>query len=230
MSTHGINDEMLARYKQAAEVLAERAEGLASSDAGVVEETRVWIEGQDEKLPWQNPQSVTADEYFFISTLYGNMNPAGQRTMIRKYFHPLFVEQAGGDIRKFGPDTAGYDGLRSPWMKQRLCKMGEILRFRDISMQQYVDELRLLEEHATPENPTPALDKIVHDHEATGEKTLGVFVRDYVPGNSFPIDLRVERQLIKFDLPINEKKLVRMCLTLGRNPRQDARNFYEARP
>jgi hypothetical protein len=106
--------------------------------------------------------------------------------------------------------------------------MARILQERDIPMKQYVDELRSLERAASVHNPMPALERIVRDHGATSSKTLSVFVRDCVGGNCFPIDLRVERQLTKYTLPTNERLLVRVCLDLGRNPRHDARLFYEA--
>jgi hypothetical protein len=95
-------------------------------------------------------------------------------------------------------------------------------------MQEYVEELRALEKRTAPDNPTPALDRIVADHGATGVKTLSVFVRDCVGGNSFPIDLRVRRQIEKYNLPIDERLLIRISLELGQNPRELARVFYQA--
>jgi hypothetical protein len=147
--------------------------------------------------------------------------------MIRKFFTPLFVQTAQRDIRNFRPDMAGYQGLRSNWMKDRLCRMAAVLRERGMSMAEYAEELRTLEGKANSDNPTPALDRIVRDHAATGVKTLSVFVRDCVGGNCFPIDLRVRRQLQKYQLPEDEKLLVRMSLSLGQNPREVARIFYE---
>ena len=217
---------LLAQFEHAAKELSAGATGL--SDMAVDPDLRDWLDGEDEPLPWHDRRRITADEYFFVTTLYGNMNLEGQRTMIRKFFGPLFVEAARRDIRNFRADTPGYAGLRSGWMKGRLCKMAAILRRRGCSMQEYVEELRALERGATPDSPTPALDKIVEDHEATGAKTLSVFVRDCVGGNCFPIDLRVRRQLEKYNLPNNERLLVRMSLALGRNPRELARIFYQA--
>jgi len=227
MTSYGIDAQLLARFKRAAETLEEVAGDLSSPDTTVDQDTRDWLDVQGEPLAWHSPRGVTPDEYFFITTLYGNMNLEGQRTMIRKYFGPLFVQEAERNIRNFRPELQGYTGLRSDWMKDRLCKMGALLRSRGISMQEYVDGLRSLERKATAENPTPALDKIVADHQATGVKTLSVFVRDCVGGNCFPIDLRVRRQLERYQLPLDEKLLVRMCLTLGKNPRELARIFYE---
>ena len=121
-----------------------------------------------------------------------------------------------------------YIGLRSQWMSSRLAKMGQILRDKNLTMSQYRDELAILEESATSENPTPALDKIINDHNATGWKTLSVFIRDCVRGNCFPIDSRVEKELKKHNLPVDERDLVRLSLNFGRNPRQVARMFYES--
>lgn len=93
-------------------------------------------------------------------------------------------------------------------------------------MAEYVEALREREVHATPDDPMPALDTIIRDHRATGWKTLSVFVRDCIGGNSFPIDTRVERALRRYDLPIDERQLVGLCLAQGRNPRVIARMFY----
>jgi hypothetical protein len=225
MANRRIPDGLRERYREVVASFETRGVDV-SSDATVADDTRKWLDGQND-LPWQSSQGITSDEYFFITTLYGNNDPNGQRTLIRKFFEPLFVRGAEGDVRRFN-ERLDYDGLRAPWMKCRLCKMARILQERDISMKQYVDELRSLERAASVHNPMPALGRIVRDHGATSSKTLSVFVRDCVGGNCFPIDLRVERQLIKYTIPTNERLLVRVCLDLGRNPRHDARLFYEA--
>ena len=69
--------------------------------------------------------------------------------------------------------------------------MAEILRERRMNMSEYVANLREIEKFATPYNPMPALDALVTDHQASGQKTLSVFIRDCVQGNCFPIDSRV---------------------------------------
>ncbi len=74
----------------------------------------------------------------------------------------------------------------------------------------------------------PALDALIRDHRATGWKTLSVFVRDCVGGNSFPIDSRVEKALRRHDLPVDERQLIRLTIAAGRNPRVVARMFYAA--
>jgi hypothetical protein len=227
MAHHDISPDLLVRFKRAVKELSQKV--TAIPDSTVDEDLRKWLDGQDgPRLSWQNDRGVTPDEYFFITTLYGNMNLEGQRTMIRKYFGPLFVLAAERKICNFRPDMKGYQGLRSNWMKGRLCRMGALLREQGISMAEYVGELRSLEKKAIAANPTPALDRIVQDHQATGIKTLSVFVRDCVGGNCFPIDLRVRRQLEKYQLPLDEKLLVRICIELRHNPRQLARTFYEA--
>ena len=187
-----------------------------------------WLDGQDEPLEWENPNKVTSDEWFFITTLYGEMTMAGQRSHIRKFFPSLFINAAQRDIRNFLPSMPEYSGLRSKWMSQRLYKMGEILRNRNLTMYQYSKELARLENTATSDNSMPALDQIISDHKATGWKTLSVFIRDCVGGNCFPIDSRVERELKKHSLPVEERTLVSLSLAAGRNPRRVARMFYEA--
>jgi hypothetical protein len=97
-----------------------------------------------------------------------------------------------------------------------------------MAMADYVNHLRLLERSATPDNPMPALDTIIADHRATGWKTLSVFVRDCVGGNSFPIDSRVARELDRRGLPQDERALVGLSLALEHNPRQIARMFFAA--
>ena len=81
---------------------------------------------------------------------------------------------------------------------------------------------------ATPDNPMPALDTIISDHQASGWKTLSVFIRDSVGGNSFPIDSRVEKELKRYALPVDERQLVSLSLAIDRNPRVLARMFYGA--
>lgn len=196
-------------------------------DSNVESELRAWIDGSDGPIDWGQPApTVTPDEWFFITTLYGEMNLDGQRTHIRKFFPTLFVDAAKRDVRNFRPGMAEYDGLRSGWMKTRLSKMADILHTDGLTMADYVEKLRTEEAKATSQNPTPALDTIVRDHRATGWKTLSVFVRDCVGGHCFPIDSRVARILDKHGLPHDERVLVSLSLKLGRNPRQVARLFY----
>ncbi|HEU5432675.1 MAG TPA: hypothetical protein VFU81_13490 [Thermomicrobiales bacterium] len=196
------------------------------ADANQDATLRAWLDGDDDSLPWAGC-GVTADEWFFITTLYGEMTLDGQRSHIRTFF-PRFVQEARRDIRAMTPELVDDWKLRSGWMKKRLCRMGAILREGGWTMQEYVDHLRTLEGKATPANPMPALDAIVHDHRASGWKTLSVFVRDCVGGNCFPIDSRVAKELERDDLPIDERRLVSLALERGRNPRQIARMFYAA--
>ena len=41
-------------------------------------ELRKWLDGDSEPLPWSYEDRTTADEWFFISTLYGEMTLDGQ--------------------------------------------------------------------------------------------------------------------------------------------------------
>jgi len=152
-----IPPKLLDQFTTAVEALEHRLRRRSPKleDENVSADLRQWLDGDDEPLDWQG-RGVTPDEYFFITTLYGTMTLDGQRTMIRKFFGPLFVKAAKRDIRTFRSDLGGYSGLRSGWMKTRLCKMGALLRRNGISMGQYVAELRRLEKKASPDNPTPA--------------------------------------------------------------------------
>lgn len=216
------------RLRAAAEELEARFAVEQLDDENTDSELRAWLDGNDEPLPWSHIDHVTSDEWFFVTTLYGEMTLDGQRTHIRKYYPSLFVDEAARDMRSFVPDMAGYEGLRSGWMKTRLAKMGEILRDRDLTMEQYTDQLRSIEKASTPRTPTRALDAIIRDHQATGWKTLSVFIRDCVRGNSFPIDSRVEKELKRHGLPSDERQLISLSLEIGHDPRKLARMFYTA--
>jgi hypothetical protein len=220
--------DLIDRFSAAAEELEARYADELLDDEDTDSELRTWIDGEDTPLPWTHSDHVTTDEWFFITTLYGEMTLAGQRTHIRKYYPSLFVEAADRDMRSFVPDIPEYRGLRSRWMSGRLTKMGDILRGRDISMDEYTQTLRTIESAATPENPMPALDTIIRDHKASGWKTLSVFVRDCVGGNSFPIDSRVEKELNRHLLPVDERQLISLSLAIGSNSRRLARMFYGA--
>ncbi len=189
-------------------------------------EMRGWLDGNDQPLPWGGAES-TADEWFFITTLYGQETRPQQRRRIRRYF-PLFKELTAGRLENLIPSMIRDWTLRADWMKKRLCNMAEILRERGQTMAEYVDRLKDMEKNATPKDPMPALDAIVRDLCATSTKTLSVFVRDCVGGNCFPIDSRVEKELQPHGLPNHERLLVSLSLAMHRNPRQLARMFYEA--
>lgn len=209
---------------RAVRVLVERC-GMPSDDLDqrVASMWRSWL-GED--LPWSE-DGLTADDFFFLSTLCGTMTMDGQRTHMRRFF-PAFVQEVGRDIRRFTQSILHSWRLRSPWMKTRLLRMGSVLTARDQDMTAYANNLRRLEGAATSANPMPALHAIVKDHGGGGRKTLSIFVRDCVLGNSFPIDTRVANVLDEFDLPHEELPLVTAALSLGHNPRSLARLFYDA--
>src|SRR5271157_5678498 len=99
MANRRIPDGLRERYREVVASFETRGVDV-SSDATVADDTRKWLDGQND-LPWQSSQGITSDEYFFITTLYGNNDPNGQRTLIRKFFEPLFVRGAEGDVRRF---------------------------------------------------------------------------------------------------------------------------------
>jgi hypothetical protein len=228
---NNLDPDLLQRFHQAVLALQDQIPDASTraTDERVCHELRQWLDGDGTPIDWECPYpEVTCDEWFFITTLSGEMKPAAQRTHVRKFYPTLFVGGAQRDIRNFRIDLAGYDGLRASWMEPRLCMMAAVLRERGLTMGQYTDCLRGIEARATPDKPTPALDAIVRDHRATSWKTLSVFVRDCVGGNCFPIDARVEKELKLRRLPVNERLLVRLSLATDNNPRVVARMFYDA--
>jgi hypothetical protein len=224
----GLDPDVIDGFRDAVEELEARFPGPSRSDENAESSLHGWLDVPD-PLPWADAEGVTEDEWFFVTTLYGQQTMDDQRRSIRKHFPTLFVQKARRDVRNFVPDLADYRRLlRAPWMGVRLCRMGEILRERRLSMADYARDLKRHDLLASPENPMPALDVIVRDHRATGWKTLSVFVRDCVKGSCFPIDSRVEWALKKYDLPVNERLLVKMSLHLDKNPRPIARMFFDA--
>ena len=121
-------------------------------DDNVESQLRAWLDGGTDSVSWTYSDKVTPDEWFFITTLYGEMTLDGQRTHIRKYFPSLFVQAARRDIRDFVPNMTAFVGLRSGWMSKRLCRMGSILRERNLAMGDYTQELREIERTATPDD------------------------------------------------------------------------------
>ncbi len=222
-----LTPELRQRFADAVASLDQRytADAAIMVDENQDATVRGWLD-EAGTLAWASG-GVTPDEWFFITTLYGEMTLDGQRTHIRTFF-PQWVRSTRGDMRAVATEMAHAWKLRSGWMKSRLSRMAQILVERQISLADYVQHLRQLEGGATPENAMPALDAIVADHRASGWKTLSVFVRDCVGGNCFPIDSRVARELDRRGLPVDERQLVGLSLAIGRNPRQIARLFFAA--
>ncbi|MHB1560362.1 MAG: hypothetical protein ACYC61_23165 [Isosphaeraceae bacterium] len=223
--------QLLRRFVTAVELLDRHFAGNPQrlADENAEAELRRWLDGADTPLDWARLE-VTPDEWFLITTLYGQRTRDQQRLLIRSLF-PRFILEAGRDIRRLTPEVTRHWVFDQEWMGPRLLRMARILQERGLSMSGYVDHLRALEAGATPNDPMPALDAIVGDHEATGWKTLSVFVRDCVGGHCFPIDSRVRKELERHRLPSDpeaERLLVGLALAIGRNPRQVARMFYEA--
>jgi len=106
--------------------------------------------------------------------------------------------------------------------------MTEVLIQGNQTMTAYTDNLRRLEKNATPSDSMPAFDALIRDHGGGGQKTLSIFVRDCVLGNSFPIDSRVTNILQQYQLPADERRLVSAALALDLNARNVARLFYDA--
>lgn len=219
--------ELQIRFAQAVTELTSRVEAACINveDEDTDGEVRQWLDGDESPLDWADP-AVTPDEWFFLTTLYGPWNLGRQRSLIRRDF-PRFVQEASRDMKKVSEELVS-DWQLFDWMKRRLCRMADVLNESGQTMNDYASSLREVERRATPENPMPALSRIIRDHRAGEAKTLSVFVRDCVKGNCFPIDSRVAKQLETYVLPRDERQLVGFCLAMGLNPRRTARIFYQA--
>src|SRR6266567_5168471 len=100
-----IAPEVLESFKRAVQGLDALYgdDSMRIGDQNVEAELHTWLDANDEPLPWSDLKHVTLDEWFFVTTLYGEMTLAGQRPHIRRFFRPLFVEAAQRDIRSFVP-------------------------------------------------------------------------------------------------------------------------------
>src|SRR5438270_1467504 len=69
-----VTAEEKQRFVKALEELDERFSPVRGKllDEKADDEVRRWLDGNDEPLPWAGP-GVTPDEWFFITTLYGEM-------------------------------------------------------------------------------------------------------------------------------------------------------------
>src|SRR4051794_3218342 len=72
-----------------------------------------WLDGNKKPLQWAG-SCVTPDEWFFVTTLYGQETRDQQRRHIRQYF-PVFVKLAGRDISNLTQDLVGDWILRDDW-------------------------------------------------------------------------------------------------------------------
>ncbi len=138
-----IASELVERFRFALDSLDLRFTGRQDFGDDVVDaETRRWLDGDDQPLAWSSVDRITPDEWFFITTLHGNMPLDAQRRQIRSFFPRLFIADAKRDVRDFPSLNSPYQGLRHPWMAKRLRKMAEILRECGMSMADYVAYLR----------------------------------------------------------------------------------------
>ena len=142
VETLGLSAQVQERFLTAVADLERRFESAPHhlADANQEAELHRWLDGDEAPLDWAGP-GVTPDEWFFITTLYGEMTLDGQRTHIRRFF-PRFVELAQRDMRNFTPELTADWNLRSGWMKQRLTRMANILNARHLTMTEYVSYLK----------------------------------------------------------------------------------------
>ena len=125
-----ITENEMERFREAVRHLEERYGDFRLEDEKTDQELRSWLDGADQPLDWAELETVTPDEWFFISTLYGEMTLEGQRSHIRKYFPSLFVDAARRDTRTsfskcLGTKVSGRIGCLDGWPRwERFCETG----------------------------------------------------------------------------------------------------------
>ena len=125
-----LTENQVERFREAVRYLEERYGDFRLEDEKTDQELRSWLDGADQPLDWAGPETVTPDEWFFISTLYGEMTLESQRSHIRKYFPSLFVDAAKRDTRNFVPEclgttVSGRIGCLDGWPRwERSCETG----------------------------------------------------------------------------------------------------------
>jgi len=91
------SSQLTESFMRAVEALEHRFRSYHLADADAAIAVHAWLDGingSDRPLPWADPTSLTADEWFFVTTLNGRMTVWGQRAHIRSFFEPLFVRAA----------------------------------------------------------------------------------------------------------------------------------------
>lgn len=89
-----LSTDLVNRFRDSVAVLEAQFSDEQLDDDDVEELLHSWLDGVDQPLPWTRDDGITPDEWFFVTTLYGEMTMNGQRAHIRKYF-PNAVRGSG---------------------------------------------------------------------------------------------------------------------------------------
>lgn len=108
------------------------------------------------------------------------------------------------------------------WQRKMVNTLARHLKSRQQSMTEFCEEIR----RAALDNPYMALWTFYSScGSAMGPKVLSLFCRDALKVPAFPIDRHVKRHLEKWNLPVNENALIRICQLADLSPREVATSF-----
>lgn len=108
------------------------------------------------------------------------------------------------------------------WQNQFIQKMVRHLHTARTSMDGFCISIKM----AARKNPLVGL-SLYYQSIGAQSKVLSLFARDCLKIAAFPIDRHVERWLKKYDLPVDEIKLLKLCMKADLNPREVAVAFFQ---
>ena len=108
------------------------------------------------------------------------------------------------------------------WQNQFIQKMVRHLHTARTSMDDFCRGIQL----AASKNPLVGL-SLYYQSIGAQSKVLSLFARDALKIAAFPIDRHVERWLKKYELPVDEIKLLKLCMKADLNPRAVAVAFFQ---
>lgn len=108
------------------------------------------------------------------------------------------------------------------WQNQFVQKMVRHLHTTKRTMDEFCHSIRV----AANRNPLVGL-SLYYQSIGAQSKVLSLFARDALRIAAFPIDRHVERWLKKYKLPVDEIKLLKLCVKADINPRIAATAFFQ---
>ena len=108
------------------------------------------------------------------------------------------------------------------WQNRYVSNLAVYLRKTKQSMEAFCRSITKLS------HPTLGVQQV---HQAVGCKTskaVSLFCRDFLHVASFPIDRHVQRWLEKYGLPVDEEKMIKLCMKADLDPCKVAKAFFQA--
>jgi len=196
-STDCVLDELADKIKTIYELL----KPIHNID-GKSEDRRV----EDNTVEWLgDPTAVKSVDHWLITCIcYGPWREPRQKEVWQRA-GSRFEEDFGGDVRNITEGNVNDLGFPLKWQRDWLVSLSSHLRSRGMSLRGLVEGL--------PEDGLEASDELLRALRIRGRrsKVIGIFVRDCLKRDVFPIDTRVRFLLSALVLPREERALVRLC-------------------